>query len=184
MARLTPVIVLVLLACALPAPQAASAYGPDRLLAPETACPHQTDSSRAISAQVKTMVCMHRYARRHAHRGGIHTVKKLRVSSNRKARDLRRCQDFSHTACGRDAFYWFRRVGYLTGSYGVGENIALGSGELGTARATMRAWLHSSGHRHTLLTARYDDLGIGMVRGTYQGYEGVQFWVAHFGYHH
>ncbi len=166
-------------------PAAASASGPwDSLLAPESACPGQSDASAPAVAQEQTMVCMHRWARAQKGLSGLHVSKHLRSSSARKARDIRRCQDFNHDACGRDAFYWFKRVGFLRGTYGAGENLELGNGDAATVRGAMSAWLNSPEHRSVLLTRSFDDVGISLVRGQFKGYSGVAIWVAHFGYHH
>jgi uncharacterized protein YkwD len=181
MARRTLIISLVIAGSALFAP-AARADGIDNLLAPESACPGQTDPTRALDAQQRTMICMARYARRSAGRAQIRGVKILRASARRKARDLRRCQEFSHTACGRDAFYWFQQVGFTRGTWGAGENLYLGSGELAAPRFAMRGWLHSPTHRRVLLTSQYRKLGVSVVRGSYEGRPDVQFWVAHLGY--
>jgi uncharacterized protein YkwD len=167
------------------APTAANASGSwDALLAPESACPGQSDTSLPVPAQVQTMVCMHRWARAQQGLAGLHVSKQLRSSSTRKARDIKRCQDFSHDACGRNAFYWFKKVGFLRGSYGAGENLELGNGQAATVRGAMSAWLNSDDHRTVLLTPGFDDVGIGTVSGTFKGYSGVAIWVAHFGYHH
>ena len=37
-------------------------------------------------------------------------------------------------------------------------------------------------HRENLLNRRFRQVGIGLVRGSYRGQSGAQFWVAHFGY--
>jgi uncharacterized protein YkwD len=186
MARRLRRIALATVTCAIfLAPASASASGSwDNLLAPESACPGQSDASLGIVAQERTMVCMHNWARTQKGLKALHSAKKLRVSSHRKARDIRRCQQFSHEACGRDAFYWFRHVGFMRGSYGVGENLAFGQGRLGTVRDMMSAWLNSDMHRSVLLTSRYDDVGISVVDGKLKGRRGVAIWVAHFGYHH
>jgi uncharacterized protein YkwD len=169
----------------LAAPAAASASGSwDSLLAPESACPDQSDSTLPTSVQEQTMVCMNRWARAQEGLGGLHVSKQLRSSSARKARDIRRCQDFNHDACGRDAFYWFKRVGFLRGTFGAGENLELGNAEAATVRGAMSAWLNSDEHRSVLLTQNFDDVGISMVSGQFKGYSGVAIWVAHFGYHH
>jgi uncharacterized protein YkwD len=166
------------------APAAASASGPwDSLLAPESACPGQSDTSLPVANQVQTMICMHRWARAQRGLPGLHVSKQLRSSSTRKARDIRRCQDFSHDACGRDAFYWFKKVGFLRGAYGAGENLELGNAEAATVRGAMSAWLNSDEHRTVLLTPSFDDVGISVSSGTFKGYSGVAVWVAHFGYH-
>jgi len=179
-------VALAALACAfLIVPADASASGSwDSLLAPESACPGQSDPSLSDTAQEQTMVCMHRWARAQQGISGLRVSKQLRASSARKARDIRRCQDFSHDACGRDAFYWFKRVGFLRGSFGAGENLELGNGEAATVRGAMSAWLNSDEHRSVLLTPNFDDVGISLVSGQFKGYSGVAIWVAHFGYHH
>lgn len=179
-------IALATVSCAIfLAPAAASASGPwDNLLAPESACPEQSDASLPIGVQEKTMVCMHNWARTQKGLKPLHSAKKLRVSSHRKARDIRRCHQFSHEACGRDAFYWFRHVGFMRGTYGVGENLEFGQRRLGTVRNAMSAWLNSDIHRSVLLTSSFDDVGISLVDGRFKGHRGVAIWVAHFGYHH
>ena len=166
-------------------PATASASGSwDSLLAPESACPGQSDASLPDATQVHTMVCMHRWARAQQGLSGLHISKQLRSSSARKARDIRRCQDFSHDACGRDAFYWFKKVGFFRGSWGAGENLEFGNGEAGTVRGAMSAWLNSDEHRSVLLTPSFNDIGISVVTDKFMGYSGVSIWVAHFGYHH
>ena len=179
-------IALIALASALLAmPAAASASGSwDRLLAPESACPGQSDAGLPVATQEQVMVCMHRWARAEEGLPGLHVSKQLRSSSARKARDIRRCQDFSHDACGRDAFYWFKKVGFMRGSFGAGENLELGNGQAATVRGAMSAWLNSDEHRTVMLTQSFDDVGISMVSGQFKGYSGVAVWVAHFGYHH
>ena len=79
-------------------------------------------------------------------------------SADRKAQDIAPCNEFSHTACGR-AFDF--HVAALGGSAcATGENIAWGSGSLGTVRNRMSGWLESSGHRANILSTRYRDQGI------------------------
>src|SRR5262245_29788619 len=141
-ARTTAVLVAATIALAASAAGAAAAPV-DHLLAPETVCPDQRDQSRSAEEQEQTMLCMIRYARRETNRHKVSSVKALRASSRGKDDDIKRCQDFSHTACGRDAFYWPRRTGYMKGIYGVGENLAYGNGYYGCARSIMHAWLHS-----------------------------------------
>jgi uncharacterized protein YkwD len=186
MGRRTRTILLAGLAVvALAVPAVASAADPyEGLLAPESACPGQTDVGLSDSAKEQAMLCMHRFARSHAGAGGIHPVKSLRSSSQRKARDIRRCGQFSHSACGRDPFYWFNRVGFFRGSYGAGENLALTYGENSTVREAMDLWLNSDEHRHVLLTRDYDDIGLSVVSGSFDGQSDATIWVAHFGYHH
>ena len=52
------------------------------------------------------------------------------------------------------------------GSWTVGENIAWGQGHLATPRSITVAWMNSPGHKANILTAGYDEIGIGVVLGT------------------
>jgi uncharacterized protein YkwD len=176
-------VVMAVMLLAIPA--SASGDGPwDSLLAPETACAGQSDPSAPIEAQELTMLCMHNYARAASGLGPLRPVKPLRVSSGRKAKDMKGCDDFSHEACGRNTFYWLRKVGFMQGNYGVGENLAWGSGSLGTVHTIMSNWLNSDEHRVILLRPSYQDVGIGLAEGRFQGFVGAEIWVAHFGYRH
>jgi uncharacterized protein YkwD len=181
-----PRLALLVVACAalFIAPASASASQWDRLLAPETACPGQDDASLPVAAQVQAMVCMHNWARSQQHLSGLRVSKQLRASSRRKAHDIQRCGQFSHSACGRSAFYWEQRVGFFRGTYGAGENLALTYGPDTTVRAAMDLWLNSPEHRENLLRPQYRNVGIALVEGRFRGSNGAHIWVAQFGYHH
>lgn len=64
-----------------------------------------------------------------------------------------------------------RLTSYITGarSYAIGENLAWGQGVLGTPAATMNAWMRSQGHRDNILSASFDEIGIGIVSGSPKG---------------
>jgi uncharacterized protein YkwD len=128
------------------------------------------------------MLCLTNYTRA---RRGLQPVRldaALDAAGQAKlAADLS-CGEFSHTPCGHpfDAVF----AAYLTGasSYRIGENIAWGTGSYGTPRQTMNGWLHSTGHRENILTAGYQDLGVGYLPGqTFQGYGGATLWSQEFG---
>jgi len=55
-----------------------------------------------------------------------------------------------------------------SGCYSIGENISLGSGNKGDVRYTMSGWLHSDGHRESLLNPGFRHVGFGVVRGEYE----------------
>jgi uncharacterized protein YkwD len=161
----------------------AFAHHYDHLLAPGSRCANQTSPRASVATQEAAMRCMHNYARGRRGLRSLQTHASLVSSGGSKAADIMRCQQFSHNACGREAFYWVRRVGYTRGCWGAGENIAWGSGGLGSVRSIMSAWLHSTDHRNNLLRSRYRDQGAGLVKGHFGGYDGAQVWVMHFGYH-
>ena len=113
--------------------------------------------------------------------GGYAKSAKLNNSADRKGEDILRCDSFSHYACGRDFTFWLRRVDFIGGCWTAGENIAWGSGDLGSARSVFRAWMHSSGHRENILAGDYSQLGVSLRIGTLEGTRGARVWVQHFG---
>jgi uncharacterized protein YkwD len=52
----------------------------------------------------------------------------------------------------------------------VGENLAWGAGRLSRARAIVRRWMASPGHRENLLHPGYRLVGVGALRGSFSGY--------------
>jgi uncharacterized protein YkwD len=75
---------------------------------------------------------------------------------------------FSHTGLnGSQVVDRIRATGYLGGSaeWTVGENLAWGTGTLGTPRAIVTAWMGSAGHRDNILRDGYREIGLGIVAG-------------------
>lgn len=126
------------------------------------------------------MRCLVDAARRRAGLAPLAPSRKLARSAGRKSRDVLRCDDFDHEACGHDFAYWMKRVGYLGEACGVAENIAFGTGSSATPRAIFRAWIGSPGHLRNVL-GDYDDLGVGLEAGSLDGEPAVHVWTQHFG---
>ena len=155
------------------------------LIAPETACPNQSDESLPVASQEATMGCMINFARSRASDAGLAGIPVLDNSSEDKASDIVQCGEFSHTACGRPFTYWLEQDGYLQpgACQQAGENIAWGTGELGTVRSILTAWVNSPDHLENMLSASYDELGVGLEVGPLNGYPDAHVWVTHFGSH-
>jgi uncharacterized protein YkwD len=102
---------------------------------------------------------------------------RLSVSAGNKLQDIFKGQYFEHISpSGVGVSDLAKQAGY---SYVViGENLALGT--FGSNQALLAAWMASPGHRANILDARYQDIGIAVGRGMYQG---SMQWVAvqHFG---
>jgi uncharacterized protein YkwD len=128
------------------------------------------------------MVCMQSYARVATGLPALRVNRSLRVSATDKARDIRRCQQLSHEACGRKFTYWIARVGFLKGAWVVGEVLAFGGRQRETVRATMRSWLSSKPHRAVLLHSGFNLVGVGTLTGRFHGFPGTRIWVAQLGY--
>ncbi len=178
----TLALVALTIALLLAATGSASARHYDSLLAPTTACPAQTDTRRSVDDQERTMGCMHNHVRSKRGLPPLITRSQLTSAAGAKSADIVRCQEFAHEACGRDTFYWTKRSGYASGCWGAGENIAWGSGSLGSVRAIMSAWLHSECPPPQYVQVAVRDKGVGLVKGTFNGYRGSQVWTAQFGY--
>ena len=153
------------------------------LMAPPSVCRGENNTSAAIYKQERAMRCMTNFARRHAGMGGYSSSSKLADSSDRKGEDILRCDSFSHYACGRDFTFWMRRVNFIGGCWTAGENIAWGTGDLGSARSVFRAWMHSSGHRENILAGDFSQLGVSLRVGNLEGNHAAHVWVQHFGDH-
>ena len=155
----------------------------EELIAPESVCPGQSDESLPVDSQEATMGCMINFARSRAGDAGLADVPVLDGSSDHKASDITQCGEFSHTACGRAFTYWFEQDGYLQpgGCQQAGENIAWGTGELGTVHSILTAWVNSPDHLANILSASFDELGVSMEVGPLNGYPDAHVWVTHFG---
>jgi uncharacterized protein YkwD len=153
------------------------------LVAPTSVCPHQTDLSQPAGVQEQAMRCMTNFARQHAGLGDLGNATSLDRSAVRKTDDVLRCNTFSHYACGRQFTYWMQRSGYLAARcWRAGENLAWGTGDLGSVRQIFVAWLHSPEHRANLL-GRYSQIGVALSGGSVEGHSGAHVWTQEFGSH-
>jgi uncharacterized protein YkwD len=150
-------------------------------LAPRIACRGQSSVAAPVRVQMRAMRCLINWARRHAGHVALRDSAELDQSASLRARDIKRCQDFSHTPCGQAFIDVFTVVHYFTGAAAVGENLAWGQARLGTPRMAMRSWLGSPPHREILYTAKWRDLGVARAHGTLFGRSDVTVWVAQFG---
>src|SRR5262245_65834641 len=93
------------------------------------------------------MRCLINWTRRRTSLATLRRNPQLDRSSTLRAREIRRCDDFSHTPCGQPFITVFTLVHYFTGAAAVGENLEWGQGRLGTARSAVAHWLASPPHR-------------------------------------
>jgi uncharacterized protein YkwD len=79
-----------------------------------------------------------------------------------------------------------RRSGYLkgAGAWGVGEVIGWGPGGMGSPKSLVSAWMRSATHRRTLLTPGFQDLGVGIAKGSpmARGSSNAAIYTVDFGY--
>jgi uncharacterized protein YkwD len=148
-------------------------------LAPESACPGAEDTSAPESEQLRAMVCLINWARERMGVARLVETDELTEAASIKAADIRLCTDFSHDACGRHPSAVLRDAGW-DGS-GWGENLFMGTKELGRPRVAVDRWLDSYRHRETLFEDRWKELGVALVRFSAEDQPDIAVWVAHFG---
>jgi uncharacterized protein YkwD len=165
---------------AVPAAAASAAAVPQRLIAPPSACPGQGNPGAPRATQVRRMRCMTNFARQRNGKAPLAGMPALDRAARGKAGDILRCDRFDHTACGREFTYWFERVGYGGRCTALGENIAWGTGSLGSVRRIFSAWINSPGHRANIL-GDFAEIGIGLRVGTLEGNAGAHVWTQEFG---
>jgi uncharacterized protein YkwD len=152
------------------------------LVAPGSACSGQKNANAPEPRQEDAMRCLIDYARDHSGVRDLDSNRKLEKAAGRKRKDVVEC-GFSHTACGRQADLWPHKFGYTSGvgSWSLGENLAWGRGKRGTARMILKAWLDSPPHRSTMLAGSFEDVGIGLYRGSFSGGRNAGVWVLQVG---
>lgn len=82
---------------------------------------------------------------------------------------------FFHGAVGKR----LKRHGYRWKIYG--ENIAGGSGRLGTPKSVFRRWMNSRTHKKNILKKGFREVGVGTATGTYKGTRGYTMYTVDFG---
>jgi len=107
------------------------------------------------------------------------TRRKFRLSRLRgNPRLLRAAEGHSHSMVERGYFSHVEpggvglvdrvlRTGYLARvtDWSVGENLGYGTGPASSPKSIVRAWMASTGHRANILNGRYNEIGLGVVRG-------------------
>ncbi|HEY0318335.1 MAG TPA: CAP domain-containing protein [Solirubrobacterales bacterium] len=182
MKRLCALTALLVSLAALSGAAPAGAAQLGTLIAPPSACPAQGNAAAKPARQLRAMRCMTNYARQQKGIAPLNRVLELDRAGMQKSADIIRCDEFSHEACGREFTYWMEHFGYLGGSCArAGENIAWGSGPLGSVRSIFSAWIHSEGHRANILSGAFQDFGIGLRVGRLEGISGAHVWTQEFG---
>ncbi|MEK7516851.1 MAG: CAP domain-containing protein [Patescibacteria group bacterium] len=91
---------------------------------------------------------------------------KLNAAAAAKVQDMFEKQYFEHVSpTGKDAGDLATEAGYQY--ILVGENLALGNFE--NDRALVDAWMASPGHRENILNNRYQEIGVAVAKGMFEG---------------
>jgi uncharacterized protein YkwD len=96
---------------------------------------------------------------------------RLQAAAGAYARDMVDRRFFDHVSPGGGTMMdRLHAAGWNpTGAWSAGENIAWGSGDLGTPAKIVDAWMHSPGHRANILSKAFTQIGLGIAAGAPQG---------------
>jgi uncharacterized protein YkwD len=114
-------------------------------------------------------------AARTAH--GLHAVRldiHLRSAARAHSNEMLRGDYFAHGDVG------VRLAAFGVTTSFAGENLAWGTGSMGTAHTIVAEWLASPGHRANLLRPGFVRIGVGVAQGTFHGYAGAVLVTADF----
>ena len=121
-------------------------------------------------AQVSAVVfCLMNAMRENAGMPRLREQEQLTRASTAHSQDMVEKKYFAHDSQdGRDLVARLTAGGYIVEDqqWVVGENLAWGSGALATPRALVNAWMNSPPHRANLLSADFQEVGLGLVLGT------------------
>lgn len=146
-------------------------------------CPTGIGLDAPATAQESAMLCLISEARERYGLPPLSPSTTLRESAVEKGGDLLRCNEFSHTACGREFSFWIHESGYMSAEcWRVGENLAWGVDDQGTVATIFRSWMRSETHRENIL-GNFEETGIDLRVGQLGGLTGVHLWTQHFGSH-
>jgi uncharacterized protein YkwD len=114
------------------------------------------------------ILCLHNQVRAQHDLPALRESKRLRKAALGHSKDMVRDGFFEHTTPEGvtmvdrilDARYVREDEGWV-----LGENLAWGTGSLGTPRGAVDAWMDSPGHRANVLKKAYRELGVGVVVG-------------------
>lgn len=145
-----------------PAGQARAAATPPVACQSSNLRPTSEDLER-IRAAILCLVNRERTARGES---ALHIDRHLAQAAQAHTESMASGNYFDHAGPGgQTPLDRMRAAGYIYNShigYDVGENIAWGTGSLGTPSAIVAAWMASPGHRANILDPRYRDTAIGV----------------------
>jgi uncharacterized protein YkwD len=152
---------------------------------PKTAEAANTVTVKGCSVTLKTnekrMLDLHNKTRadRGLSRFCVHPA--LQKAARAHSADMINRDYFSHNTKGSGKTFSTRikEAGYRYRT--AGENIAGGSGTLGSADSIFKSWMNSTGHRTNILNRNFREIGVGAATGTYKSYNNYTMWTADFG---
>lgn len=159
MRQLRHLVAPLCLTAALLAAPAAHAACADANVEPDVLGPYR-------AAQVT--VCLVNAERTQRGLSKLKTNKRLVRAARRYAHTMVNRRFFDHISpSGSTPLARIKATGYLRNASGwsIGENLAWGTGELGTPANIVKAWMQSAGHRENILRPGFREFGMGVAIG-------------------
>jgi uncharacterized protein YkwD len=133
------------------------------------ACPYAGLAPASLTAEQAelSVTCLVNKARRHNGARRLTWDSRLQSAAKSHSAAMDTHNFFGHVGSDGTPPGRVRATGYLDGasSWMVGEDLHWGVAGAGTPRATVRRWLISPGHRQTMLSRRFRNIGVGVVMG-------------------
>jgi uncharacterized protein YkwD len=144
--------------------------GPAAAAQPDCAGADQVPRSGAILVARSAMLCLLNAERSLRGLPVLAEQRQVTRAAAHHARDMVRSGYFDHTdLAGAGVAQRLQAAGYPAVT--VAEDLAWGTGPLGSPRATFQGWMDSRPHREAILNARFVDVGIGIAPGVPDGGE-------------
>jgi uncharacterized protein YkwD len=169
------IIILALVAAALMAPAADARHSAKKeraqakaLIATECADADVEPAKGNLKRIRAAILCLHNQIRARRHLPLLRQNRRLQRAAARHSRNMVADRFFEHTTpAGVTMVDRILRSRYVRSDQGwaLGENLAWGTGALGTPRGAVDAWMASPGHRSNMLKRSYRELGVGIVEG-------------------
>jgi uncharacterized protein YkwD len=144
--------------------RAAHAVGPGATDLPLCSRSHTVPNRANVPRVRAALLCLINAERARHSRPALRVVRLLRTAAIRHSADMVRRRYFSHvTPAGATVAQRLRRLGRTRGR--SSENIAWSSNGHNTPLSVFDAWMRSAPHRANVLSARWAEIGIGVVVG-------------------
>ena len=117
----------------------------------------------------KAVVCLINKKRAQYGRRPLDRNRQLQKAAQRHTNRMEQAGCFSHQCAGEGSLdARLRGSGYLggTGNWAYSENIGWGKNRRATPAKIVAAWMQSPPHRANILSGSYQQLGVGVAKGT------------------
>jgi uncharacterized protein YkwD len=166
---LAALLTLLLIAPAATVAEGKKKQGPASAVAAQACADADLESTKDNLPRIRAAIlCLHNQIRAERDLPALREHKRLRKAAVGHSKDMVEERYFEHTTPeGVTMVDRILRAKYVREDEGwaLGENLAWGTGSLGTPRGAVDSWMNSPGHRANILKRSYRELGVGIELG-------------------